>query len=741
MRNLFKIVFFFIFFAQGVNAQDVGVTGYDTPVNGCELDTIEDVFVFFKNNKGTSVSGVVPSYQIDGGGWISGPSFSLGPNASFNYTFSQPADLSLCDHTYTIDVKLELTFSPDENPADNFISWTVRNDCHVVPGTISADTTVCEGVNNGTLTLNGWEHGILKNWSYSEDNATWTPITGSAGALTYDFSNLTETTYFLTVYDEGFCAPPGSETYSLPAIVTVQPTPNPGNIIGDDSFCISNATDELNLNGNSTPVLDWESSVDSVTWNPLGNTSTSLNFSSLTQTTMYRAQVDGGVCTDVYTDVFTVEVSDLSDAGVLNNDSIFCGNGSLDLVLTGFTGDITGWESSSDGITWNPESNNLNDTLSTGNLTSSTYYRASVMNGACPEDVSNQVFIEIFPELNSGTISGDGSFCESNVNGSLTLSGNSGGNVVHWESSTDEGSNWSNIANTSTIENFSGISQTTWYRALIDGGACANKYSDTAIVQVSPISVSGSLAADASVCQGVSDTLTLTGNTGAVVAWDYSDDGTTWIDLNANDSSYIINPVMDSRYYRVIVKSGLCDEDTTNVVFIDALDTPVADAGGNTSVLPGDSVQLQGSGGIIGHWVSDSTLSDSTIYNPFASPSSTTTYTLYVINANGCFDSDQVTVAVGGTLSLLDIKNVITANDDGYNDTWIIEGVEFFPNMDVKVYNIYGNLVYQNESYQNDWTGEYKGDILPDGTYMYVVMPGGTDAVLKGNLTILGGQK
>ena len=735
MKDYLKILFFLLL-VQGSYAQNLKVAGHSSPVNGCKLSNQQLITVTINNLTALPVTAgeAIAHYNINGGGQVDEPLAGIGGNGSYTFTFFAKADLSACDQDFNIVVWVE--YAIDINPSDNVISWTVRNDCDVVPGQIDSDLTVCKGDNNGTLVLNGWQYGILSDWSYSIDGGlTWNLIANSSGELSYTYNNLTTTTDFIIEYNGGLCG-----TFYTPiTTITVQAPPVTGTINGPDSLCISSASGTLNLTGASAPVLDWESSIDGVTWSGIGNTTTTENFTSLAQTTMYRAQIDGGVCTNAYSDTFTVVISDLSVAGVLNNDSVFCGSGSLDLSLVSFSGDITGWESSSDGTSWNPIAN-TNDTYNTGTLTSSTYYRTTVKNGVCPVDISNQVFIEVQPALNAGNITGGGSFCESNATGILTLSGNSG-NIVKWEESTNGGISWSDIANTSSTENYTNLSQTTWYRVLIDGGACANKYSDTAYVTVSPNTVAGILSADASICQGDSDSLYLSGNIGDIISWEYSNDGTAWLPTNTNDPYYILNSVQNSEYYRVIVKSGVCDEDTSNVIFITMLPGPVANAGNNVSIFPGDSIQLQGSGGLFGNWVPGSTLSDSTIYDPFAFPIHTTTYTLYVINADGCFDSDQVTVFVGGTLSMLDVKNVITANDDGYNDTWIIEGAEYFPEIEVKVYNIYGVLVYEDADYKNDWTGEYKGNILPDGTYLYIVMPGGTDAVLKGNLTILGGHE
>jgi len=82
------------------------------------------------------------------------------------------------------------------------------------------------------------------------------------------------------------------------------------------------------------------------------------------------------------------------------------------------------------------------------------------------------------------------------------------------------------------------------------------------------------------------------------------------------------------------------------------------------------------------------------------------------------------------------IYNEFTPNDDGDNDYFRIDCIESFPGSDFQVFNRYGALVYQKESYQNDWRGlanvnsvVRKGEPLPTGTYFYILK---TDALSEG---------
>jgi gliding motility-associated-like protein len=63
-------------------------------------------------------------------------------------------------------------------------------------------------------------------------------------------------------------------------------------------------------------------------------------------------------------------------------------------------------------------------------------------------------------------------------------------------------------------------------------------------------------------------------------------------------------------------------------------------------------------------------------------------------------------------------------NNDGIDDAWIIIR-PFGTVLSVKVFNRWGNEVYRNENYLNDWRGKgtinFLGEDIPEGTYFYNV--------------------
>lgn len=87
------------------------------------------------------------------------------------------------------------------------------------------------------------------------------------------------------------------------------------------------------------------------------------------------------------------------------------------------------------------------------------------------------------------------------------------------------------------------------------------------------------------------------------------------------------------------------------------------------------------------------------------------------------------------------IPDVITPNNDGFNDVLLITCIEAFPENHFTVFNRWGQIVYEAFNYDNNWSGTYNIDKgpLPDGTYIYIfVTPvNGIDQSFHGTITIV----
>ncbi len=83
-------------------------------------------------------------------------------------------------------------------------------------------------------------------------------------------------------------------------------------------------------------------------------------------------------------------------------------------------------------------------------------------------------------------------------------------------------------------------------------------------------------------------------------------------------------------------------------------------------------------------------------------------------------------------------NNVITANNDGINDIFIIPCIdeENLPTNELTIINELGNTVFQQSPYDNTWDGTFNGQILPEGTYYYIFRRNEKSSIVQGFITI-----
>jgi len=84
-------------------------------------------------------------------------------------------------------------------------------------------------------------------------------------------------------------------------------------------------------------------------------------------------------------------------------------------------------------------------------------------------------------------------------------------------------------------------------------------------------------------------------------------------------------------------------------------------------------------------------------------------------------------------------NNILSPNNDGENDTWIIENIEQYPENEVTVYDRAGRIVFQATNYRNTWTGLSNNLPLSQDTYFYILKLKKEDklGLKKGYLTII----
>ncbi|KQN34274.1 hypothetical protein ASE92_11725 [Pedobacter sp. Leaf41] len=157
------------------------------------------------------------------------------------------------------------------------------------------------------------------------------------------------------------------------------------------------------------------------------------------------------------------------------------------------------------------------------------------------------------------------------------------------------------------------------------------------------------------------------------------------------------------------------------------------------SVSKGETANLAASGAVTYQWSnSNGILSGQNTSTLTVRPNANTTYTVTGFNQFGRSSTQSFTLEVRADFQVLNIMNVLTPNGDGKNDTWIIENIDMYPNNLVKVFDRAGKSVFEMKGYNNTWDGTFKGNVLPEGSYYYIIDFGQGIGIRKGFISIIG---
>ena len=348
-----------------------------------------------------------------------------------------------------------------------------------VGGTLPNNINVCAGNNSGRLSLTG-QVGSIVRWELSTDNFenVINPIPNTS--TEQHFSNITQNTQFRAVVQNGS----HPIAYSSIGQITVGTTTIAGAVSGNAIICSGDNIGTLTLSEHQGTILRWESSTNNFTTvTNISNTSASQNYQNLSQSTSFRAVVQNGSCTTSYSTPAHLTTSPGVGGTVSSNMTVCSGANNGTLTLSSNIGDVRRWESSTDNFSTITSITNTGLTQGFSNLTQTTQYRAVVQLGTCAEVYSTSATITTDSPTVGGSVSSDRTVCQEANSGTLNLIGHTG-NVLRWESSTDNFITRNLIANTTTSLSFLNITQETQYRAIVQNGTCSLLNSTPAKVSV-----------------------------------------------------------------------------------------------------------------------------------------------------------------------------------------------------------------------------------------------------------------
>ncbi len=351
-------------------------------------------------------------------------------------------------------------------------------------------------------------------------------------------------------------------------------------------------------------------------WSPSGslNSSTVSNpVASPTSTTTYTVTVTNSFgCTSTAT--VTINVNPTPVATASSSPATVCSGSPSSL-------------SSSGGVSysWTPTTGLSNPTVSnpTATPTATTTYTVVVTaSTGCTNTATTTVVVNPSPTANAGP---NQTICSTS---SVTLNG-TGGGTYNWSPST--GLSCTTCQNPSANPS----STTTYTLVVTDVSGCTA--SATTTVSVNSFTPFVSSSAN-TVCSGSSVNLSV--GSGASFTW------TPAAGLNCSTcQNPVATPSATTTYTVSVTDANGCTGTGTVSITVNPLPNVAASATPQ-AICPGGSSNLSASGGNVYSWSPATGLNSTTISNPVATPTATTTYTVVVSDANGCTNTGQVTILV-----------------------------------------------------------------------------------------------
>ncbi len=181
--------------------------------------------------------------------------------------------------------------------------------------------------------------------------------------------------------------------------------------------------------------------------------------------------------------------------------------------------------------------------------------------------------------------------------------------------------------------------------------------------------------------------------------------------------------------FRVFNNQG-CPKPGTDTMLVRVIPQIVTSAGRDTTLVYGQPFQMNASSNATQFsWVPSFGLSDPTILNPelvinrgtIPGDPPNIIYTLMTSTPEGCSAEGEITITVFSTGPSIFVPNAFTPNGDRLNDVMrpILAGMKQLDYF--RVYNRYGQIIFDTRNQENGWDGSINGKPQGNGTFIYQV--------------------
>jgi gliding motility-associated-like protein len=564
---------------------------------------------------------------------------------------------------------------------ENVFQWTISNGActpsssqvtitSVTPPTIAnagTDQTIC----GTTINLNGNTPTIgAGTWTLESGSGTiMNPSSPTSGVTGLGVGS----NVFQWTITNGSCPPSSAQ-------VTITNTGGPSAVIENIQHVSCNGLSD----GQGTVSASGGTPEYSYQWSPQGGTGAT---STLLPAGTYTVVITDNLGCTADVEVVINEPDAITLVTSSNSSSCATPDGWAEVIASGGTGLFT--------YSWSPTGGNssLASNLGAGN------YTVTVTDGnGCEQTTSVTVGLADGPEITVNSVSDVSCNGSTDGSASISVSGGDGNYSYSWSPSGGNASSASGLAPGS-------------YTVIVADGSGCEVFENILIGEPLMVGVTG--VVNNADCSGNNGSISVVAS-GGTGSYSY-----LW-SPNGETSSSITGL---SGNYSVVVTDGNGCQGTQSftIGLTNNLDATILP--GNTTIEGGESVQLEvelnpDSPGATYTWTPGDGLSCTDCPNPIASPAVTTTYVVSVLTDEGCSDTAMVTIFITTPCGDLFMPTIFSPNADGLNDELCVLG-GCIVEMDLKIYNRWGEMVFESNSPSICWDGTFRGKPMNSAVFVY----------------------
>lgn len=204
----------------------------------------------------------------------------------------------------------------------------------------------------------------------------------------------------------------------------------------------------------------------------------------------------------------------------------------------------------------------------------------------------------------------------------------------------------------------------------------------------------------------------------------------------ANEARPVIKPITDQNYTILATSADGCKDTLQFKATVRS--AAVITLEDSVTLHPGETYQIEPqTNATTVSWSPAGGLSSKYVVNPLASPEISTKYIITGVTEYGCKTKDSILINVSEE-TLISLPNAFTPGGANSEFKIIKRGIATLNYF--RIFNRWGNVVFETTDIEQGWNGEYKGVKQPVGVYVYTVegvAKSGKIFRKQGNVTLL----